>query len=177
MVRLCIFCGSAPGNRPEFVAAAAELGRLAAQRGIGIVYGGAYHGMMGAVATAALEAGGEVIGVIPHWFTDEIAHSSLTVLERADSMADRKARMAELANSFVALPGGVGTLDELFEMITNRLLSLHDKPCAILNTDGYYDPLLEFIDQGAREGFIRERVVRDLIVASDPTTLLQLLHD
>jgi uncharacterized protein (TIGR00730 family) len=158
--RVCVFCGSSPGVRPEYLAAARALGTTIAQRGLGLVYGGASVGLMAAVADAALRAGGEVIGVLPASLkAREIAHLALTELHVVDSMHTRKAMMAERADAFVALPGGLGTMEELFEVMTWRLLGLHDKPCGLLDVrfdgGGCYDPLRAFLQRTIDEGFLR----------------------
>jgi uncharacterized protein (TIGR00730 family) len=165
--RLTVFCGSSAGARPEYAAAAHALGRALAERGLGLVYGGARVGLMGAVAAAALAAGGEVVGVIPRALVErEIAHSGLTSLHVVDTMHERKARMSDLCDGFVALPGGLGTLEELFEVWTWAQLGVHAKPCAVLDVGGYYAPLLAFLDHGVREGFVRA-AQRDLLLVDD----------
>ncbi len=154
--RLCVFCGSSAGREPGHRRLAEALARALAERGIGIVYGGARVGLMGALADAALAAGGEVIGVIPRALIErEIGHTGLTELRIVESMHERKALMAELADGFVALPGGVGTLEELFEVWTWAQLGLHAKPCALLDTDGFYAPLVAFLDHQVDAGFVR----------------------
>jgi uncharacterized protein (TIGR00730 family) len=166
--RLCVFCGSSDGRRPEYRDAAAALGRAIATHGLGLVYGGSNIGLMRAVADAAIEAGGDVIGVIPgHFVSREIEHRGLTELRVVDTMHERKAMMADLADGFVALPGGYGTLDELCEILTWSQLRLHDKPCAILNTAGYFDGLLTLFDRARQDGFLYGNV-DGLIVDSDP---------
>ncbi|HEY2943327.1 MAG TPA: TIGR00730 family Rossman fold protein [Vicinamibacteria bacterium] len=156
MRQVCVFCGSSPGRRPAFAAAASELGaRLAADR-IGLVYGGGSVGLMGTVADAALAAGGEVVGVIPEALAGkEVAHTGLTRLHVVKSMHERKALMAGMADAFVALPGGFGTLDELFEAITWGQLGIHRKPIGLLDVEGYFAPLLAFVDRAVGDGFIR----------------------
>ncbi|HNZ04329.1 MAG TPA: TIGR00730 family Rossman fold protein [Myxococcota bacterium] len=155
MKRICVFCGSAPGNDPEFVAAASDLGQILAQRGIEVIYGGGRVGMMGALADSALAAGGRVHGVIPRAMVRlELAHDALTELHVVETMHERKALMAEMADAFVAMPGGFGTLDELFEALTWSQLGIHDKPCGLLNTRGYFDSLLDFLDRAVNQGFI-----------------------
>ncbi|HWL87696.1 MAG TPA: TIGR00730 family Rossman fold protein [Polyangiaceae bacterium] len=177
-MRICVFCGSSVGKRPEYVEAASAFGRLLAARGIGVVYGGARVGMMGAVADAALEAGGEAIGVIPQALVDkEIAHTGLTALHIVGSMHERKAKMAELSNGFVALPGGTGTLEEAFEVWTWGVLGLHQKPCAWLNVAGYYDALLAAIDRMASEGFLKPEHREMVLVDSDPERLVSSIVD
>ena len=153
---LAVFCGSALGADPAFTDAARALGREAARRGVTIVYGGAAVGLMGVLADAALAAGGEVIGVLPrHLAGREVGHRGLTHLELVDSMHQRKARMAELADAFVALPGGIGTLDELMEVWTWHHLGLHEKPVAVLNVAGFYDALLAWVAHAGDTGLVR----------------------
>src|SRR5690606_14481583 len=143
---LCVYCGANPGNKPIYLDAAESFARLLAERGIRLVYGGASVGVMGAVANAALEAGGEVVGVIPQALVErEVAHNGLSELIITSSMHERKARMADLADAFVALPGGIGTLEELFEIWTWNQLGLLSKPCGLLNVDGYYETLVRFV--------------------------------
>jgi uncharacterized protein (TIGR00730 family) len=152
----CVFCGSNPGRRPEYLAAAADLGRTLAARGIRVVYGGAHVGLMGALADAVLAAGGEIIGVIPGLLVDaEVAHPGLSELRVTGSMHERKALMAELADGFIALPGGIGTLEEFAEIVTWGQLGLHAKPTGLLNVLGYYDGLLGFLDHATEERFVR----------------------
>ncbi len=173
MSRLCVFCGSSPGRRAEYRDAARALGRLLAQRGIGLVYGGGGGGLMGVLAEAVLEGGGEAIGVIPHALEKrELAHRGLTELRVVDSMHERKALMASLADGFVALPGGAGTLEEICEVWTWGLLGVHRKPCGIINTAGYYTPLLEFIDRMVAEEFLAPGYRDMLVVAPDAASLL-----
>ncbi len=153
--RVCVFCGSNPGVRPVYAEAARALGRTLAERGMGLVYGGARVGLMGAVADTVLEAGGEAIGVIPHALVArEVAHAGLTELHVVNSMHERKALMADLAGAFIALPGGYGTLDELCEILTWSQLGLHPKPVGLLNVEGYFDPLLALFDRAVEEGFL-----------------------
>jgi len=148
MSRLCVFCGSSPGHDPAHGASAAQLGRVLAERGIGLVYGGGRVGLMGILADAALAAGGEVIGVIPQALLDrEIGHRGLTQLRVVDSMHARKALMGELAEGFIALPGGIGTLEELFEVWSWAQLGLHRKPCGLLDVNGFFAPLVDFLDR------------------------------
>ena len=145
--RVCVFSGSSPGNDPRFVEAARELGAALAQRGVELVYGGANVGLMGAMANAVLEGGGHVIGVIPRHLVDfEVAHTGIPDLRIVESMHERKALMAELSDAFLALPGGFGTLEETFEVLTWRQLGLHQKPVVILNTGGYFDALVAFLE-------------------------------
>ena len=171
--RLAIFCGSNPGVRPDYVEAARSLGRLLAQRGIGVVYGGSNVGLMAALADAMADELGDVIGVIPRMLVDrEVANTTLTDLRIVDSMHQRKAMMAELADGFIALPGGIGTLEEFFEIWTWGQLGMHAKPCGLLNVAGYFDPLLEFLDHAVTEKFVREVHRAMVVVESDPAALL-----
>ncbi len=156
---VCVYCGSKPGASPQFAQAAAALGAAIARDGLTLVYGGASVGLMGIVADAALVAGGRVVGVIPRMLMRrEIAHAGLAELVVTETMHERKARMAELSDAFIALPGSIGTLDELFEMWTWAQLGLHAKPCVLVNTAGYYDGLVAFLDRAGREGFLRAEV-------------------
>jgi uncharacterized protein (TIGR00730 family) len=174
MRRVCVFCGSSTGTNPAFLEAARTMGRTLAGRGIGLVYGGGSVGLMGAIADAALEAGGEVVGVIPRALQlRELAHAGLTTLHVVGSMHERKARMAELADGFVALPGGMGTLEELAEILTWAQLGLHVKPVGLLDAAGYYGPLIQFFDRAVAEGFIRPDHRRLVLVGQDASTLLE----
>lgn len=174
--RICVYCGSSAGRRPEYAAAASALGQELARRGIGLVYGGASVGLMAVIADAVLAAGGEAIGVIPNALvTKEVAHHGLTELITVTSMHERKARMAELSDGFIALPGGLGTLEELFEMLTWGQLGFHSKPCGLLNTGGFFDGLLAFLDHAAEQQFLRERHRHMLITADHPSQLLDSL--
>lgn len=177
MKRLCVFCGANAGRDPIYREAAQALGTLLAEEGIGLVYGGASIGLMGAVADAARAAGGEVIGVIPRALMKrEIAHAGLADLRVVGSMHERKALMAELADGFIALPGGVGTLEELFEVWTWVHLGLHHKPCALLDVAGFYSGLARFLDHVEAEGFLREGVRDMLLVERDPAQLLAAMR-
>jgi hypothetical protein len=152
---VCVFCGASGGGNPGYVEAARRTGAQLAQAGIELVYGGGHVGMMGALADAALDAGGRVVGVIPrHLMRPEVAHQGLTELRVVDSMHARKQVMAERADAFLVLPGGYGTLDETFEIVTWRQLELHGKPIALVNHGGYFDHLLAFVDHAVREGFV-----------------------
>ena len=173
MRRVCVFCGSSHGASPVYTEAARDLGRRIAGRGLGLVYGGGQVGLMGEVADAALAAGGEVIGVIPYALeAREVGHRGLTEMHVVDSMHERKALMADLSDGFLALPGGIGTLEELFEVWTWGQLGLHAKPCALLDVAGYYSPLLAFLDHTVDEGFLREAHRAVLLVDADPEALL-----
>ncbi len=176
MNSLCVFCGSNPGASPAYAEAAARLGRIVAERGMTLVYGGGRVGLMGVVAGAALAAGGRVIGVIPEALaTRELAHDGLTELQVVGSMHERKARMSELSDGFLALPGGIGTLEEWFEVWTWSQLGFHPKPCGLLNVAGYYDHLLAFLDHVTAERFLNETHRAMAIVDDDPGLLLDRL--
>src|SRR5580698_1560768 len=156
--RVCVFCGSSPGSKPEYRAEAVGLGRLLGESGLGLVYGGAHAGLMGALADSALAHGCKVIGVIPRSLSGiEVAHQGLTKLVLVETMHDRKALMAKEADAFVALPGGFGTLDEFFEILTWAQLGIHAKPCVLVNTAGYYDHLLSFLRVAIDEGFLKQK--------------------
>ena len=171
--RVCVYCGSSPGKNPDFLRSARAMGTELANRKITLVYGGGRSGLMGEVARATLESGGQVIGVIPKALEDqELAFREVTELHVVDSMHERKALMAELSDAFVALPGGYGTLEELFEVLTWVQLGFHTKPCGVLNIDHYYDHLLEFLDNSLTEQFIHQPH-RDLIMqALEPADLI-----
>jgi uncharacterized protein (TIGR00730 family) len=174
MKRLCVFCGSNLGNAPVFTKAARELGEAIAQEGIELVYGGSHVGLMGVVADAALARGGKVIGVLPRFMADkELAHTKITELHLVNTMHERKQLMAELAEGFVALPGGFGTLEEIFEAITWAQLHLHTYPCALLNVDGYFDALADFMRVAVAKGFVREQLVDSIIVAKSVEELFR----
>ncbi|AUN95985.1 LOG family protein [Pseudazoarcus pumilus] len=174
MRSICVYCGSAPGRRPEYAAAARAFGAALARRGLGLVYGGASVGLMGAVADAAIAAGGEVVGVIPEsLMKKELAHPNITELIVTRSMHERKTVMADRADGFVALPGGIGTFEELFEIWTWAQLGFHRKPCGVLNVAGYYDGLLGFLDHARDEGLLAPSVRAVLQVADDPDALLE----
>ena len=173
MKRICVFCGSSPGTNPLYLEKARQTGRTLARRGLTLVYGGGSVGLMGAVADAALAAGGEAVGVIPRALQlRELAHAKLTRLHVVGSMHERKAKMAELADGFVALPGGMGTLEEMAEILTWAQLGLHARPCGLLDVAGYYRPLVAFFDQAVAQGFIRPEHRRLVTVAEDPDALL-----
>jgi uncharacterized protein (TIGR00730 family) len=174
--RVCVFCGSRPGVRPAYREAAVAMGRALAERGIGLVYGGGNAGLMGVVADAVLAAGGEAIGIIPQGLVArEVGHTGLTELHVVHTMHERKARMADLADAFVALPGGLGTLEEFCEVLTWTQLGIHAKPGGLLNVDGYYDPFLAMLDCVLGEGFMHS-VHREMVLAeTEPRALLDRL--
>jgi uncharacterized protein (TIGR00730 family) len=175
--RLCVYCGSSPGRQPAYVEAARALGRALARREIGLVYGGARVGVMGALADAVLEAGGHVIGVIPRALSGkEVAHGGLSELIVTESMHARKTIMAERSDACLALPGGIGTLEELFEAWTWTQLGFHAKPCGLLNTAGYFDALIRFLDHGVEERFLNATHRDILLVDTDVDRLLDRLH-
>ena len=177
MERICVFCGASPGARPEYAQATTELARLLVADGIGVVYGGGGVGLMGVLADAVLAEGGEVIGVIPRALVDrEIAHRDVTDMRVVGSMHERKALMAELSDAFVALPGGLGTLEELFEVYTWAQLGLHRKPCALLNVEGYYDGVVGFLGHAVKERFVREENREMLVVETEPGVLIERLR-
>ena len=176
MKSVLVFCGSSPGARPEYSECAAELGRLLAARGLGVVYGGARVGLMGTLADSTLAAGGTVIGVIPTRLVEhEIAHPHLTKLHVVETMHERKALMAELSDAVIALPGGAGTLDELFELFTWKQLGLHRKPIGLLDVTGYWQPLIGFLEHAVNERFLRAEYLADLQVQRSAEVLLDSL--
>jgi uncharacterized protein (TIGR00730 family) len=171
--RLAVFCGSNPGARPDYMEAARSLGRLLAHRGIGVVYGGSNVGLMAALADAMQDERGDIIGVIPRMLVErEVANTALSDLRIVDSMHERKAMMAELADGFIALPGGIGTLEEFFETWTWAQLGMHAKPCGLFNVAGYFDQLLKFLDHAVAERFVRDVHRSMVVVESDPAALL-----
>jgi uncharacterized protein (TIGR00730 family) len=178
---ICVFCGSSPGKRPEYGIAAETLGRLLAERGLELIYGGGSVGLMGILSNACLAAGGRVIGLIPKALIGRevagrmVEHTSLTRLEVVDSMHTRKARMAELADGFIALPGGFGTFEELFEILTWAQLGFHRKPIGILDVESYYEPLLSLCDRALAEGFLKPESRRLLLAHTDLEALLESL--
>jgi uncharacterized protein (TIGR00730 family) len=175
--RACIFCGSSPGARPQYTEATEDLGQLLVKNGITLVYGGASVGLMGRLADTVLSEGGEAIGVIPRALVErEIAHLGLTDLHVVDSMHERKTLMAELSDAFIALPGGLGTLDELFEIYTWAQLGMHRKPCGLLNVEGYYRHVADFLDHAVAERFVRDEHRDMLIVEEDAATMLDRLR-
>jgi uncharacterized protein (TIGR00730 family) len=177
MKRICVFCGSSAGSRPEYRAAAEEFGAELVRRKIGLVYGGGNVGLMGVLADAVLKSGGEAVGVIPeNLMAREVGHNGLTKLHVVRSMHERKALMADLSDAFIALPGGFGTLEEFCEIVTWSQLGLHAKPCGILNVQGYYSPLLAMFDHAVQERFLKPEN-RALVLARDSVAeLLQALE-
>lgn len=173
MNRICVYAGSNTGKRPAYQRLAAELGDALVERGLGLVYGGGCVGLMGVIADAVLARGGEVIGVIPHFLARrELLHAGVPDMRVVASMHERKALMAELADGFVALPGGMGTLEELFETLTWTQLGLHAKPCGLLDVDGYFGGLVSLLDHCVEEGFVRREHRAMLIVEAEPAGLL-----
>ena len=173
MKRVCVFCGSSPGVNGDYLKSARDMGQLLAMRGITTVYGGASVGIMGAVADGALDAGGKVIGVIPEALVSrELAHHGLHELKVVSTMHQRKAMMSDLSDGFISLPGGIGTLEELFEVFSWAQLGIHRKPCALLNAAGYYDRLLDFLDYAVSQGFVGLNQRELLLVEEDPEALL-----
>ncbi|MDX2003712.1 MAG: TIGR00730 family Rossman fold protein [Meiothermus sp.] len=177
-MKICVFCGSSSGVRSEYLEAARRLGQLLAQERVGLVYGGSRLGLMGEMASACLNAGGQVIGVIPRGLMErELAHQGLTELHVVETMHQRKAMMADLAHAFITLPGGLGTLEELFEIRTWSQLGIHQKPLGLLNVEGYYDKLLGFLWHSQGEGFTRRENLWSLLVDQDPRVLLERLRN
>ena len=176
MKRICVYCGSNPGKRAEFLESARSLARELVTRKICLVYGGASVGIMGEIADTVLAAGGEVIGVIPQALVDkEVSHAGLTELKIVNSMHERKEIMADISDGFIALPGGLGTIEEIFEVLTWAQLGFHKKPCALLNVKGYYDKLTQFLDHAVAEGFVAG-IHRDmLLVEEEPHRLLEIM--
>jgi hypothetical protein len=176
MRRICVFCGSHAGASPLYAEGARRLGLALAERGVGLVYGGASVGLMGEVADAALAAGGEVIGVIPRYLMEkEVAHLGLPDLRVVDSMHQRKAIMAELSDAFIVLPGGIGTLEEFFEVWTWAQLNMHDKPCGLLNVGGYFAPLLRLLDEMTEQRFLKPAHRATLLVEEEGDALIDRL--
>lgn len=177
MRTMCVFCGSKKGSRSSYAEAARSMGKALARRGIGLVYGGGKVGLMGAIADAALEEGGEVIGVIPEALVSkEIGHTGLTKLHVVGSMHERKKLMADLSDGFIALPGGYGTLEEFFEVLSWAQLSIHEKPCALLDVDAYYAPLAALFDRTVGEGFVHSDHRSLVLMEQDPDALLDLMQ-
>lgn len=176
MERVCVFCGSSDGSSPVYLEAARRLGEEISRRGLGLVYGGGKVGLMGAVADAALAAGGEVVGVMPDaLISREIGHEGLTELHVVGSMHERKKLMADLSDGFVALPGGYGTLEEFLEVLSWARLSIHEKPCALLDVDGYWEPLIALFDRGVSEGFVLPDHRSLVLTREDPGEVLDAL--
>jgi uncharacterized protein (TIGR00730 family) len=177
MIRsICVFCGSSSGSRPVYAKAARELGRLLVERGLRLVYGGGSVGLMGILADAVLSAGGEVVGVIPRsLWQREVGHRELTQLHIVETMHERKALMSDHSDGFIALPGGIGTLEEMFEIWTWAQLGIHRKPLGLLNVDGYFKPLLAFVEHAVAEEFVRPLYADMLVVDSQPRALLDRL--
>jgi hypothetical protein len=172
--RICVFCGSNKGNNSEYAEAARQLGELFAREGIALVYGGGSVGLMGELADSVLASGGEVIGVIPHaLWAREVGHRGLTDLRIVDTMHERKAMMADLADAFIALPGGLGTLEEIFEVWTWAQLGLHQKPLGFLDVNGFFSPLMQFIDRAVRERFVKDEYRAIAMMSSDAEALLR----
>jgi len=177
MKSVCVFCGGNPGKRPAYAIAARQLGEALAKGGLDLVYGGAHVGLMGVVADATLATGGKVYGVLPSFLAEkELAHLSLTDLRVVSSMHERKQAMSERADAFIAMPGGFGTMDELFEILTWAQLGLHQKPIALLNIEGYFDGLIHFIDHAVDERLLRPEHRDMLLVESDPLRIVPVLR-
>ncbi|HMQ50528.1 MAG TPA: TIGR00730 family Rossman fold protein [Anaerolineae bacterium] len=175
---ICVFCGSNFGTKPAYVTTAKRTGQALVERGLGLVYGGGKVGLMGALADAVLEQGGQVIGVMPRALVEkEIAHHGLTELHVVGSMHERKALMADLADGFIALPGGFGTFEEFCEILTWAQLGYHRKPCGLLNVENFYDPLLNLFNHSANEGFIRAEHRSMVLVERNPARLLRLFEN
>ena len=175
--RICVYCGSSHGRKQDYADAAVALAEALTKRGISLVYGGGRVGIMGVIADAVVERGGDVFGVIPRDLDEkEIAHQELTELHIVKSMHERKAMMAELSDGFIALPGGLGTMEELFEMWTWAQLGYHPKPLGLLNVAGYYDPLITFLDQTVQEQFVRDNHRAMLLVDDEPNALVDRLN-
>jgi uncharacterized protein (TIGR00730 family) len=174
---VCVFCGSASGADARYAAVAADVGSEIARRGWTLVYGGGSVGLMGVVADAALGAGGRVVGVIPRFLYDrEVGHDDLSELEIVDTLTERKVRMGDLSDAFLSMPGGIGTMDEAFEVLSWAQLGLMRKPNGLLNVDGYYDALVSFLDHATHEGFLKPGHRALLLVDADPASLLDALH-
>ena len=177
MKRICVFCGSSPGSKPGYLQAAKDLGYALTEKNIGLVFGGGSIGIMGEIASAVLERGGEAIGVIPqNLLKKELAHKGLSELRVVDSMHERKAQMAEISEGFISLPGGLGTTEEFFEMLTWTQLDIHQKPCGLLNVNGYFNKLLEFIDHAIDQQFIAPENRAMLLVDENPQILIGKLE-
>jgi len=176
--RLAVYCGSAPGAQPVFAEATRETAKAMVSRGVELVYGGGRLGLMGLIADSVLDLGGQVYGVIPAALVElEVAHEGLTELHRVETMHERKAKMTELADAFLALPGGIGTLDELFEAWSWNALGYHAKPFCLLNVEGFWDGMIEFIDHATRSGFLSQQRRGQLLIAQTPDEALELLDE
>lgn len=172
--RICVYCGSSPGADPAYAAAARGLGKFFAESGVGLVFGGGNNGLMGEVSRAAMEAGGETFGVITEFFAERgLSQEGLTELFVVPTMHERKAKMVSLADAFVALPGSIGTLEEFAETITWAQLGIHEKPCGLLNVNGYYDRLISFLDQMVAEKFLQKEHRKIVMVDADPRSLVE----
>ena len=175
--RICVFCGSSPGADPEFARAAERLGALLAQKRIGLVFGGGKVGMMGRLARAALDCGGEVIGVIPRQlFERKVACTGLSDLRVVATMHERKALMADLCDAFIAMPGGIGTFEEFFEALTWSQLGFHGKPLGLLNTAGFFNGLVAFLEHAVSEGFMNPRIMKMITIGENPLPLIEALQ-
>ena len=175
---ICVFCGASEGIRPEYHATAEQLGELIAKQSRRLIYGGGNKGLMGVIANAVLAHGGEVIGVIPERLVKaETAHHGLTQLEIVENMHQRKARLTELADGFIAMPGGTGTLEELFEVWTGMQIGYHEKPVALYNPAKFWQPMLDFLQYTVDEGFVRDSFYKTLIVSDEPQSILQKMDD
>lgn len=172
MKRICVYCGSNSGARPEYLDAATQLGRCLAERSIGVVYGGSDIGLMGAVADSALKNGGEVIGVIPEMFAELVKHDRLSELHVVPTMHERKKMMFDLSDGFIALPGGLGTMEEVFEILTWAQLGYHDKPCGMINVCGYFDGIIDFLEHSVRQQFIKKAHKEMILIDDHPDALL-----
>ena len=174
MKRLCVYCGSSPGRQSDYVQVARQLAQAMVNRNIDLVYGGASVGIMGEIANAVLEEGGDVIGIIPKGlFKKEVAHTGITELREVGSMHERKSLMADLSDGFIALPGGLGTIEEIFEIITWSQLGMHRKPCGLLNVCRYYDKLIDFLDHAVSEQFIKASYRSSILIDEYPDALLE----
>lgn len=177
MQRVCVFCGSSSGVKQEYAVGARELGLVLAKKNIDLVYGGGHVGLMGIVADAAMSAGAKAIGIIPRCLADkEVAHQGLTELKIVQTMHERKAQMSDLSDGFIAMPGGFGTLEELFEVITWAQLGIHKKPFGLFNVAGYYDKLIEFMDYQVEQGFVPQRHREMIIVSDEAEQLVEMLE-
>ena len=176
--RLAVYCGSAPGSQPVFAEATRATAAAMVGRGVDLVYGGGRLGLMGLIADNVLELGGKVYGVIPHLLVKlEVEHTGLTEIYHVDTMGERKAVMSEMSDAFLCLPGGIGTLDEMFEAWSENALGFHKKPFCLLNVDGFWDGLIEFMDHATQSGFLSQQRRAQLLVAASPDEALKLLDD